>query len=195
MADIAHDGSSLVKLDSNRALGGGNSPVTARIIFRDRYLPRSCPSVGTPVPGWKGSISDNRDDKQDKKNTYQDLSKHNKAPLYSILYIIISPDGALHLNSILHLKSKNQITQVNELLAKIIAYNLTVVIHEIYENGISPDFLNKGCGNIKRELIQSEEYCDDKGKYSPKNNTNNKFFKIPHLICFRIRRAVLLNLF
>ena len=40
------------------------------------------------------------------------------------------------------LKSKNQIAQVNELLAKIIAYNLTVVIHEMYENGISPDFLH-----------------------------------------------------
>ena len=39
------------------------------------------------------------------------------------------------------LKSKNQIAQVNELLAKIIAYNLTVVIHEMYENGIEPNFL------------------------------------------------------
>jgi hypothetical protein len=34
------------------------------------------------------------------------------------------------------LKSKNPIAQVNELLAKIIAYNLTAVIHEMYENGI-----------------------------------------------------------
>ena len=41
------------------------------------------------------------------------------------------------------LKSKNHVAQVNELLAKIIAYNLTVVIHEMYENGISPDFLQK----------------------------------------------------
>ena len=40
------------------------------------------------------------------------------------------------------LKSKNPIAQVNELLAKIIAYNLTVVIHEMYENRINPDFLN-----------------------------------------------------
>lgn len=40
------------------------------------------------------------------------------------------------------LKSKNPVAQVNELLAKIIAYNLTVVIHEMYENGISPEFLN-----------------------------------------------------
>jgi transposase len=40
------------------------------------------------------------------------------------------------------LKSKNPTAQVNELLAKIIAYNLTVVIHEMYENGIDPKFLN-----------------------------------------------------
>jgi transposase len=40
------------------------------------------------------------------------------------------------------LKSKNQVAQVNELLAKIIAYNLTVVIHEMYENGIEPSFLS-----------------------------------------------------
>jgi transposase len=40
------------------------------------------------------------------------------------------------------LKSQNQVAQVNELLAKIIAYNLTVVIHEMYENGIEPEFLN-----------------------------------------------------
>lgn len=41
------------------------------------------------------------------------------------------------------LKSKNRIAQVNELLAKIIAYNLTVVIHEMYENGIQPSFVIK----------------------------------------------------
>ena len=41
------------------------------------------------------------------------------------------------------LKSKNPTAQVNELLAKIVAYNLTVVIHEMYENGIEPNFLFK----------------------------------------------------
>jgi transposase len=40
------------------------------------------------------------------------------------------------------LKSKNPTAQVNELLAKIVAYNLTVVIHEMYENGINPEFLH-----------------------------------------------------
>jgi len=40
------------------------------------------------------------------------------------------------------LKSKNPVAQANELLAKIVAYNLTVVIHEMYENGINPEFLH-----------------------------------------------------
>jgi transposase len=40
------------------------------------------------------------------------------------------------------LKSKNPTAQVNELLAKIVAYNLTVVIHKMYENGIDPKFLH-----------------------------------------------------
>ena len=38
-------------------------------------------------------------------------------------------------------KLKNETAHVNELLAKIITYNLAVVIHEIYESGIEPSFL------------------------------------------------------
>ena len=46
------------------------------------------------------------------------------------------------------LKSKNQVAQVNELLAKIATrHNPTVVIHEMYKNGISPDFLGKSAMN------------------------------------------------
>ena len=40
------------------------------------------------------------------------------------------------------LKSKNHVAQVNELLCKLIAYNITVLIHEMFENGINPDFLH-----------------------------------------------------
>lgn len=38
------------------------------------------------------------------------------------------------------LKSKNRIAQENELLCKILAYNITVLIHEMYENGVTPSF-------------------------------------------------------
>lgn len=39
------------------------------------------------------------------------------------------------------LKSKNRVAQEHELLCKVLAYNITVLIHEMFENGISPDFL------------------------------------------------------
>lgn len=38
------------------------------------------------------------------------------------------------------LKSKNSTSQINELLCKIIAYNITVLIQEMYELGITVDF-------------------------------------------------------
>ena len=39
------------------------------------------------------------------------------------------------------LKSKNFIAQQNELLCKLIAHNIVVLIHEIYELGIEPKFI------------------------------------------------------
>jgi len=39
------------------------------------------------------------------------------------------------------LRSKTRVAQENELLAKVLAYNLTVLIHEIFEHGVVPDFL------------------------------------------------------
>ena len=38
------------------------------------------------------------------------------------------------------LKSKNFIAQKNELLCKFIAHNIIVLIHEMHEFGINPDF-------------------------------------------------------
>ncbi|MCI4325802.1 MAG: transposase [Thermoplasmata archaeon] len=47
------------------------------------------------------------------------------------------------------LRSRTPTSQVNELLAKALAYNLTVVIHEMFEHGIIPDFLrNQPMGAI-----------------------------------------------
>lgn len=38
------------------------------------------------------------------------------------------------------LKSKNRIAQENELLCKVIAYNIMVLIQEMHELGIEPNF-------------------------------------------------------
>ena len=39
-----------------------------------------------------------------------------------------------------NIKSRNRIAQENEMLCKIIAYNITVLIHAMFELGISPNF-------------------------------------------------------
>jgi hypothetical protein len=39
-----------------------------------------------------------------------------------------------------NIRSKNKVAQVNEVLYKLIAYNLTRVVHEIFEAGIAPLF-------------------------------------------------------
>jgi transposase len=39
-----------------------------------------------------------------------------------------------------NIRSKNPVAQVNEVLCKLVAYNLTVVVHEMFENGIAPSF-------------------------------------------------------
>jgi hypothetical protein len=44
------------------------------------------------------------------------------------------------------LKSRNPVAQTNELLAKVLAYNLTVLIHEMYEHGIVPGFARPEAG-------------------------------------------------
>lgn len=39
-----------------------------------------------------------------------------------------------------NIRSRTSVAQVNEVLCKLIAYNLTVVVHEMHENGIAPSF-------------------------------------------------------
>ncbi len=39
-----------------------------------------------------------------------------------------------------NVRSRKPVAQVNEILCKLIAYNLTVVVHEMFENGIAPNF-------------------------------------------------------
>jgi len=56
------------------------------------------------------------------------------------------------------LKSKNRTAQINEMLCKIIAYNITVVIREMIEFGFDTKFLS--LDSLQKEVIQkpSNEY-------------------------------------
>ncbi|MCI4357959.1 MAG: transposase [Thermoplasmata archaeon] len=43
-----------------------------------------------------------------------------------------------------NIRSRTPVAQVNEVLCKLICYNLTVVVHEMFENGIAPSFAQRG---------------------------------------------------
>jgi len=45
------------------------------------------------------------------------------------------------------LRSKSRVAQENELLAKFLCYNITVLVRAMHEFGINPDFLNGGIHN------------------------------------------------
>ena len=45
-----------------------------------------------------------------------------------------------------NIRSRTPVAQVNEVLCKLIAYNLTVVVHEMFENGIAPEFVKQNPG-------------------------------------------------
>jgi hypothetical protein len=40
------------------------------------------------------------------------------------------------------------VAQTNELLAKVLVYNLTVLFHEMYEHGIAPGFVSGNCVKV-----------------------------------------------
>ncbi len=43
-----------------------------------------------------------------------------------------------------NIRSKSPVAQVNEVLCKLIAYNLTVIVHEMFESGVAPLFQRAG---------------------------------------------------
>ena len=55
-------------------------------------------------------------------------------------------------------KSKNRIAQENELLCKIIAYNITVLIHEMIQLNGTSEFLSFNGLQKEETLKQSKEY-------------------------------------
>jgi transposase len=67
-------------------------------------------------------------------NRYEfDRNYHRRSNVESVFSAIKRKFGE-------NIRSKNRVAQVNEVLCKLIAYNLTVVVHEMFENGIAPSF-------------------------------------------------------
>ena len=50
------------------------------------------------------------------------------------------------------LRSKTDVSMVNETLCKVLCHNLVVLIHEMYELGIAPSFGNNRAGRYETQL-------------------------------------------
>jgi hypothetical protein len=55
------------------------------------------------------------------------------------------------------LSSKNADARLSELLAKLLAYDITVLVHEIYEHGVDPDWVGLPPPRPPPELVPEPE--------------------------------------
>ena len=105
----------------------------------DAYIPFKSNSVnrsgthGSP-PSWRKAFymfQANRDE--------FDRNYHRRSNVESVFSALKRKFGE-------NIRSRTPVAQVNEILCKLIAYNLTVVVHEMFENGIAPNFVKQNPG-------------------------------------------------
>jgi transposase len=63
-----------------------------------------------------------------------DMNYHKRSNVESVFSALKRKFGE-------NIRSRKPVAQVNEILCKLIAYNLTVVVHEMFENGVAPSFV------------------------------------------------------
>ena len=113
-------------------LSRGNYEV-ARELGIQAFIPFKVNSLGTPKGSraWARAYHMFQAEKESWEAAY-----HRRSNVESVFSALKRKFGEC-------LRSRNPTSQVNELLAKIVAYNLTVVIHEMFESGIAPVFLKQ----------------------------------------------------
>jgi transposase len=94
------------------------------------YIPFKSNSTGHPQgsPAWKRAyhlFQANREE--------FDRSYHKRSNVESVFSALKRKFGE-------NIRSRKPVAQVNEVLCKLIAYNLTVLVHEMFENGVAPSF-------------------------------------------------------
>jgi len=106
--------------------------VDAFIPFKSNSVNRSG-TQGSP-PSWRKAFymfQANRDE--------FDRNYHRRSNVESVFSALKRKFGE-------NIRSRTHVAQVNEILCKLIAYNLTVVVHEMFENGIAPSFVKQNQG-------------------------------------------------
>ena len=104
------------------------------------YIPLKANSTGLPFgsPAWKEMYRLFEEHRAEFEEHY-----HRRSNVEAVFAALKKKLGET-------LRSRDPIAQINELLAKVLAYNLTVLVHEMYEHRQIPEFLQKR--SIPREL-------------------------------------------
>ena len=130
------------------ALGDGFNPgsvVADRgYLSRDNYSLGAELGLGTYIPFKSNSIGAGHGSSAWRKAYH--LFQANRAEFdrrYHLRSNVESAFSALKRKFGENIRSRTPVAQVNEVLCKLIAYNLTVVVHEMYENGIAPSFVKQ----------------------------------------------------
>ncbi len=99
----------------------------------EAFIPFKVNSVGQPKgsPAWRTAFP-----LFEAKREEWDANYHLRSNVESVFSAIKRKFGET-------IRSKNPVAQVNETYCKLIAYNLTVVVHEMFEHGIAPQFVKQ----------------------------------------------------
>jgi transposase len=97
------------------------------------YIPFKSNSTGHPQgsPAWKRAYHLFQANREEFDRNY-----HKRSNVESVFSALKRKFGE-------NIRSRTPVAQVNEVLSKLIAYNLTVVVHEMFENGVAPSFVKK----------------------------------------------------
>lgn len=128
-----HDaGFNVQRITADKAYSSQSAHNTAQAIDAHALIPFKENAKGlSPSPAWKKAFHYFQLQRDEFEARY-----HKRSNVESTFSSIKRKFGET-------LKSKNRIAQENELLAKVIAYNITILIHEMHENGIDPKFLDQ----------------------------------------------------
>lgn len=134
LKQTAAAGVQLKAVYADKAYCARSNYILAKELSFDLYVPFKSNSTAKPkgAPLWRKAFHFFQMHREDFEAKY-----HARSDVESVFSALKRKFGET-------LKSKNYTSQVNEILAKILAYNITVLIHEIFEHGVVPDFFRVG---------------------------------------------------
>lgn len=136
--EVYGDKGYLSKENYNTAAAVG---ATAYIAFKENSRATRRGGSGTPSPLWRKMFHLFQADPEGFNSHYR--KRENVESVFSAIKKKLGET----------LNSRDPTAQVNELLCKVLAYDITVLIHEMYEHRVVPDFATRAAGMASTKAV------------------------------------------